>query len=118
MAEKNESILWVFKIAKTHFSKWRVLEARSLRCRSQGAVLWEGWERFYFTQCGVAVRILGCGLTSLVFFPFLLRGILPCTCVPKLPSRVNASHRPGVCDTQDSLCQPALLLGVEWEVSP
>lgn len=109
MAEKNESILWVFKIAKTHFSKWRVLEARSLRCRSQGAVLLEGWERFYFTQCGVAGRILGCGLTSLVFFPFLLLCILLCTSVPKFPSRVDASHKRGVHDTQDSLRQPALL---------
>lgn len=46
MAEKkNESVLWGFKIAKTHFSKWRVPEARRLRCKSQGVVLWEGSER-------------------------------------------------------------------------
>lgn len=83
-------------------------------------VLWEGSERdsFHFAQCGVAGRILGCGLTSLVFFSFLLLGILPFTSVPKLPSLVDASHGPGVRDTQDSLCQPALLLGVECEVSP
>lgn len=66
----------------------------------------------------MAVRILGCGLTSLVFFPPFLLGILPCTSVSKFPSHVDASHRPGVRDTQDSLCQPALLLRVECEGSP
>lgn len=59
-------------------------------------MLWEGAiEGFYLCQCGVAVRILGCGRTSPASFPRVPLGILPCTSVPESPSGVEANHGPG-----------------------